>query len=259
VMGALHDASAAYWAANADGTCAVTAALLGGGAINNMDCGYPGDKFGWAAGVGAVLNLPFIAKGDRFAFQVNTSEGATRYVNNNGDAIWYGGQYSIANAWNNDAILRNTIVGVQQGSVELTKAWGFIAAFEHYWTPALKTSFYGGGYQIDYNSNATAYICNVTTLAFTNTGTGATRNSPLCNPDSGVWYLGTRTQWNIRPDFYMGVDLIYEKLDTAMGGGYASLAANGARPATTSSGIWYKYEDQDTLALRFRVQRDIVP
>lgn len=253
VMGALHDASAAYWATNAaaNNNCAT----IGNTITGAMNCGYPGDKFGWAAGVGAVWNLPFIAKGDRFAFQVNVSEGASVYVNNNGDPVWYGGNYSIGRGWLTDGILRDNIPGVQSGTLELTKAWGFIAAFEHFWTPSLRTSFYGGGYQVDYNSNATAYICNVVGLANTPNGATTTRN-PLCDPDSAVWYAGTRTQWNIRPDFYMGVDLIYSKLETANAGAFVPLLATGARPASLPN---YKYEDQDNLAVRFRVQRDIVP
>ena len=72
-MSALHDASAAYYFSN----CPVVGTTLTGA----MNCGYPDDKWGWAAGVGGIFNLPFIAKGDTIAFQVNYAKGAARYIN----------------------------------------------------------------------------------------------------------------------------------------------------------------------------------
>ena len=76
-----------------------------------------------------------------------------------------------------------------------------------------------------------------------------------CDPDFGIWFVGSRTQWNIRPDFYMGVDLVYQKLQTSFNG-LATFNSNGPRP---SSGPLYKIEDQDALSLTFRVHRDILP
>jgi hypothetical protein len=52
----------------------------------------------------------------------------------------------------------------------------------------------------------------------------------------------------------MGVDLLYQKLETSFVG-VATYAANAPRP---SSGPLYKIEDQDALSFTFRVHRDIV-
>jgi hypothetical protein len=56
----------------------------------------------------------------------------------------------------------------------------------------------------------------------------------------------------------MGVDLLYEKMETANKDAWQayspSATSNIARPTGT-----YKWEDQDALAFRFRVQRNIVP
>ena len=30
-----------------------------------------------------------------------------------------------------------------------------------------------------------------------------------------TWWIGSRTQWNVTKDFYMGVDVLYSKLQTA--------------------------------------------
>ena len=33
--------------------------------------------------------------------------------------------------------------------------------------------------------------------------------------DWSTWWIGSRTQWNVTKDFYMGVDVLYTKLQTA--------------------------------------------
>ena len=272
VMSALHDASAAYYffPCNATGTTIV----------QSQQCGYPGDKLGWAVGTGANINLPWINKGDRFGFQVNWAKGATSYVLNGPGPFSpsaFGGNYTLGYGFLADGVLRDPNVLIpgtaipQAGSFELTDAWGFMAVYEHLWTPALKTSFYGGDVQFSYNGAATDYIC---TTIFNNTAATATGNAignlnpfgRACDPDFGIWFVGSRTQWNIRPDFYMGVDLVYQKLQTSFGG-LAALASGGPRPSTVAalggptagSGPFYKIEDQDALSLTLRVHRDILP
>jgi hypothetical protein len=279
VMSALHDASAAYYffPCNATGTTIV----------QSQQCGYPSDKLGWAVGTGANINLPWINRGDRFGFQVNWSKGATSYVLNGPGPFspsHFGGNYSLGLGFLADGVLRDPNVLVpgtaipQAGSFELTDAWGFMAVYEHLWTPRLKTSWYGGDVQFSYNGAATQYLCdNVAnpaaagTIGNLNGGVipaagGGTNYARACDPDFGIWFVGSRTQWNIRPDFYMGVDIVYQKLQT----GFAGLAAYstvGPRPSTVAAlggpangtGPLYKIEDQDALSLTFRVHRDILP
>ena len=36
-----------------------------------------------------------------------------------------------------------------------------------------------------------------------------------CNGDWSTWWIGSRTQWNVTKDFYMGLDVMYSKLDSA--------------------------------------------
>jgi hypothetical protein len=86
-----------------------------------------------------------------------------------------------------------------------------------------------------------------------------------CNGDWQTWWVGSRTQWNVTKDFYMGLDVMYSKLQSAtalngpaVGSGGLSvplavsangLGVGGVLPAT----------DPDNWSFRFRVHRDFYP
>ena len=76
-----------------------------------------------------------------------------------------------------------------------------------------------------------------------------------CNPNWSWWGIGSRTQWNVTKDFYMGVDVYYTKLQTAFEGYGNYRAAAGSSPATGN----YTITDQDVVGTRVRFHRDIVP
>ncbi|NVO13969.1 MAG: porin [Rhodoplanes sp.] len=244
VMGAVHDASAAYTAINGANCLAATGATITG----SMVCGTASSAVGFAVGAGATINTDFISRGDKFAFQVNYTEGAMRYAiytpSGGGSMAMFGGGNSLGLGFFTDGVLANN------GSMELTKVFGVNASYDHLWTPSLKTSLYGGYFNIDYSANATAAMCaNVSGGA--NTISGATN----CNPDFNFYYIGSRTQWNVRPDFYMGVDVLYHHLETGFNGTATYTALAGAPRPT---GV-YKIENQDAVSVTFRVHRDIVP
>ncbi len=81
-------------------------------------------------------------------------------------------------------------------------------------------------------------------------------NAGLCNNNFSWWQLGSRTQYNFTPWFYVGFDVIYTKLETASKDTVAFFTppAGVAKPAT-----FYSISDQDNYGLRVRVHRDIVP
>ncbi len=51
-----------------------------------------------------------------------------------------------------------TALFVTGSGLELTKAWGGSLAFEHYWTPSLRTSFVGAFLNVSYSDQAKAMI-----------------------------------------------------------------------------------------------------
>ena len=226
VMGALHQVNALYYGATA-GT------------------GHPGEKWGYAVGAGIKLNAPMIGAGDYFQAQINYTEGATRYMFATPNTNW-----TYANGANSgfgiisDGVFGGTVAGGNTTGVELTKTWGFNAAYEHFWNPAWRTSAYGGYAAVSYNGRANAMLCNVGGFAAGIAAGSAAVAQVGCDNNWSTWYIGSRTQWNITKDFYIGLDVMYSKLNTANN-------QNAQALAVTSS--------QDNWAARFRVHRDFMP
>jgi Porin subfamily len=266
LMVAAHDASGGYYATNGAaplGSVCATAANQIGSLSGSETCGHPADKVGWAVGGGARLNA---YGGDYFQFQVNYTQGATRYaaftnpgamspVQFNGNNLGYG-------------LFSDGIFSTQTGDVQLTTVWGVNAAYDHLWLPNFRTSIYGSYLSNRYNDAANTAICS----AQLNAAAGAiqfaggasagaaafpgTSNVSVCNNNFNWWQIGSRTQYNFTPWFYVGFDVIYQKLETASNGAIVTYtaAANTAKPTAI-----YTVQDQDNYGLRIRVHRDIVP
>jgi hypothetical protein len=284
LMVAAHDVSAGYYAANSvagvsqsllgavpcSGALAGFAPVIGGTAagtlVGSEACGHPADKVGWAAGGGAKLNA---YGGDYFQFQVNYTQGAVRYaaftapgaaspVQFNGQNLGYG--------FFTDGVFSNAT-----GEVQLTTAWGINAAYDHLWLPNFRTSIYGSWLRVEYGDNANLAICNAQTTnpfgvgalgsPFATPGAGGTiAFTPLqvaqgaCSNNFTWWQVGSRTQYNFTPWFYVGFDVIYQKLETASKDAIVTYSSNIAKPTA-----FYALQNQDNYGLRIRVHRDIVP
>jgi hypothetical protein len=243
LMGAIHDVAATYY-----------------GAADNT--GHPSDEIGWAVGAGIKLLAPMIGQGDYFQAQVNYTEGARKYVDfsyNNMYSLFNGGSYGIGIG--SDGVYAGTNP-TNGASIELTTAWGVNAAYEHFWNKSWQTSVYGAYTATTYNANANGYLCNAETLgggafgpAFSNP------HGVACNNNFNVWTVGTRTQWNIDSSTYLGLDVVYEKLQTGLSGMVANYGNGGESGATaTSAGTGPRdVADQSALMVQFRVHRNFYP
>ena len=83
--------------------------------------------------------------------------------------------------------------------------------------------------------------------------------TPGCDNNWTSWWVGSRTQWNVTKDFYMGLDVAYLKF---AGHEYAHWSSRWYRviPATPTSGeLPQIVDDQDIWMARFRVHRDFYP
>jgi porin-like protein len=291
IMGAIHDNSGAYFLPSAGITCGATS--IGGTLTGDIACGRPQDELGFAVGAGGIFKIPMpTGLTDIASFQVNYSEGASRYVSitqfGAGSPSLFGNTGlatcpvaglgaspclgSLGVGFIADGVMGNPgAIAGYDGSVQSTKVWGVNAAWDHLWTPNLKTSVYGAFIHVDYNGTASALmsipLCStlgavpgapVPLSAGTQAGSinRVTNAAGSCDPDFSFWQLGTRTQWNITPSFYVGFDVMYQKLETAFAGSNAffTAVANQPRPSGT-----YQISDQDTLSVTARAHWDILP
>jgi hypothetical protein len=277
LMVAAHDVSAGYYAANnitagtlaGLGTCTgATAGFLGVGAgtlTGQEICGHPADKLGWAVGGGARLNAQ---GGDYFQFQVNYTQGAVRYAAFTAPGAFSPNMFNGQNmgyGFFSDGVFSNAT-----GEVQLTTAWGINAAYDHLWTPQLRSSIYASYLRTEYGNNANLAICNAQTtpnigispFATPSAIAGSIAFTPVqvaqgaCNNNFNWWQIGSRTQYNFTPWFYVGFDVIYQKLETASKDATVTYTAltNTAKPTA-----FYQILNQDNYGLRIRVHRDIVP
>jgi Porin subfamily len=231
-MGALHDTAGQYYS---------TTLTTAGAAA------HPGNEVGYAVGAGLKLNAPMFGQGDYFQGEVNYAVGASGYVMASGTGVLYGafnpgGEYGFGLVTN--AVYNGTL----GSSLELTTAWGVNASYQHQWNSQWKTSVYGMYMAFNYTDRANTLMCAAEASVFTGIGTTAT-----CNNDFSYWGIGSRTQWNVTKAFYMGVDLVYTKLDTGMSGSSFFAGASG-QPAGTRT-----FSDQDAFTGYFRVHYDFLP
>jgi hypothetical protein len=244
IMGALHQVNMGYYIPSTVGT------------------GHADDKVGFVVGGGLKLNAPMIGQGDFLQAQVNYTEGALRYIfqtpatnwgKRDGDTAGFGVL--------TDAVTGGTVAatgGVGPQSLDLTTAWGINAAYEHFWSPRWRSSLYGGYAAVSYNSGGNGTLCASLGPALNAAGNGQVIGgvyvaNPGCDMNWQTWWVGSRTQWNVTKDFYMGVDVLYSKLQSASTVNEVNPAATVA-PATAT-----KIGDVDNLMFRFRVHRDFYP
>jgi Porin subfamily len=215
-------------------------ATLAGGAT------HPDDKLGFAVGAGIKLNAPMFGQGDYFQAEVNYTQGVLGYVVA-GPKVLYaaygpGGSYGFGIPL--DAVYSST------SGLQLTTAWGVNASYQHQWNSQWKTSVYGMYMSFDYNQTANSIMCTAGISGVS----GLSGGLAGCDMDWSYWAVGTRTQWNVTKAFYMGVDVVYTKLQSALAGQTATFTAQGTQPAGVHS-----ITDQDAFIGYFRVHYDFLP
>ncbi len=245
IMGALHEVNASYY-----GTGATSAPSV-------SSLAHPSDAWGWAVGAGLKLNLPMITQGDWFQAQVNVTQGALRYLFNTPNTNWgvaNGGGTTGSESYGvlSDCVYGGTVAAANTTGCQLTSAFGFNAGYEHFWTPALHSDVYGAYAQVKYGASANAMLC--TTAGFGTGGVGAAASTAGCNNNWSTWGIGSRTQWDVTKTFYLGVEVLYQKLQsgtTSTGaiGGYAP-AGSGVSTVAGNSSNWM---------VAIRAHRDFLP
>ena len=77
-----------------------------------------------------------------------------------------------------------------------------------------------------------------------------------CDNNWTSWWIGSRTQWNVTKDFYMGLDVAYLKFD-GMSTTSNFVTGVAITPAATTN--LKTVGNEDIWMARFRVHRDFYP
>jgi len=236
IMGGLHQVGARYYNGPTPG--------FGGCVANTTTCDHPSDEWGWGVGAGLTLKMPWDAR-DTLSGVIAYSKGAVGFVAYGNSATNFIHKQGIAVGMDPDAVF------VTGSGLELTEAWGGTVAFEHYWTPSLRSSVVGSYLNVSYSDQAKAMIAATGGGACAASGFAAVTN---CNPDYSIWRVASRTMWNPVANLDVGVEVAYTHLDSAFAGlGARATGANGLAPGV------YNIEDQGYWSAAFRVQRNFWP
>ena len=243
IMGGLAKVSSQYFSGN-------PANCTG----NNTTCGHNSDEWGWGVGAGLTLKMPWDSK-DTLSGVIAYAKGALGFVSHaNGQNFVH--KQGIATGVMTDAVFANpNQIAGYGGQLELTEAWGGTVAFEHYWTPSLRTSWVFGYAKVEYNDTAKALIASNIGGACAGANqrfVAATISN--CDPDYAYWRLASRTMWNPVQNLDIGVEVAYNKVDTAFAG-----TANLAAPINSLAPGAYTIEDQSYWSAAVRVQRSFWP
>jgi hypothetical protein len=231
----LHDNRATYYGVNG--------AASGGIPVPLAKSDHPSDRWGWAISGGLELNTPFTGQGDSFAVQSQYCVGESYSCYNNSGTRFNDLAWGLVNVnkiglgWVDDAYFASPSKGDGGAhGLELSTNWNVWAAYQHYWTPALRTSLYGGYASFKANSAAVdTYVCQ-SINAGTFKGGNNTATSPSITghvsssgcADWAAWAIGSRTIWNPVKNLDVGVDVLYTSMaKTAFDGAILTTGAAG--------------------------------
>jgi hypothetical protein len=247
LMAAAHEVNAPYYA---DPTVAESN-------------GHPSDQWGWAAGAGLHINLPMLGSGDYIEGEANYSQGASKYDSHTQAANFIftqGGSGGFG--LNTDCVYGGAVTGgaTTGTSCMLTTAWSAVLAWEHFWTPQWHESFSGSYMAESYSSGANSVLCSLEG-AGAGIGTGATATAG-CNNNWSYWTVGSRLQWDVTKSFYIGVEALYMKLNSASapGGVFPGAVAAGFDGVSTCGTTGNcAVANQSDWAFTLRAHKDFLP
>ena len=208
IMGALHQVNPLYYA-------------------NFGKLFHPDDELGFAVGAGIKLNAPMIGQGDYLQAQVNYTQGALKYIFQTPTSNWFkqdGSQFGFGLL--SDGVYGGVIPGLNTTNVELTTAWGVNAGLRALLEPALADVALRRLCRRYIDDRGTRdCVAGMRSLgvrvprdarhsrqqALASVGVARLWQSTAAITIGRQWWVGSRTQWNVTKDFYMGVDVLYSK------------------------------------------------
>jgi hypothetical protein len=244
VMGALHEVNAPYY----------------GPTVSETN-GHPSDQWGFAVGAGLHINLPMLGAADYVEGEVNYSEGASKYDSASQTTNFIFTQGGTGGFGLNTDCVYGGVAGTNGTSCILTTAWSAVLAWEHFWTPQWHQSFSGSYMAENYSSGANNILCSLEgPTAGAGVGTGAAATAG-CNNNWSYWTAGSRLQWDVTKSFYIGVEALYMKLNSATtpGGAFPTAAAVSEGFSTCGTGSNCSVANQSDWAFTIRMHKDFLP
>jgi hypothetical protein len=269
----------------------------------------PRDEFGWAVGGGFMLNIPW-NKGDKFWVEGTYTQGAGNYTGLDnlstgnvafqrfgGPPGWFGATIDgktaattcsnclipgrVAFGWAFDGIFANlsptsspgTAGGLIESGLHLVTAWTVSAAYEHVWTPTIRTSIYGNITGVSFDSTSKFILCNSPVSPIrsavnigpaatptVSAGTAAGFGVPTlagCNPNFEIWQVGSRTIWSPVPNFDVGLDIVYAQIDNHFDQNLIKIFFPGA--GGRQAGLYAPSSSEGAFGAMVRLQRSFYP
>jgi len=186
--------------------------------------------------------------------EVNYTQGALRYLYHTEDvnmdkASGANQAFGVAD----DCTYGGTVATGTATGCHLTTGWSAILAYEHYWTPQWHQSLVGAYMHVSYDGNANAILCSDAGNGNGLAGSLAVA-APGCDNDWSYWGVSSRLQWDVTKTFYLGVEVVYSKVESAHTSdgllhGYALPAP--AQPIFVAN--------EDNLMVSVRAHRDFLP
>lgn len=167
------------------------------------DAGYGVDssKMGWAVGLGAQFNLPFLGSGDSITFQGNITQGALSYA-----AVNAIGPTALVSA--NTPAGADAIVVDQNGTnaLQLANAWSFGGGLTHNFSPQWQLNLGASYLDVSNLTNAydftnTDFQANVVFTPINNFSIGAEVEYKYITPSTGPTGNALTTLVHFERDF----------------------------------------------------------
>ena len=194
-----------------------------------------------------------IGPGDYFQGQAVYAKGASQYASNTPGAFLAKQGDTFAINVVNDGGFTGTAAA--PGIYELTTAWSVFASYEHFWTPSLRTSLYGSYVDYSRGDGLNNALC---ASGFKRAVRRRWAGLVAAISTARYWVVGSRSQWNITKDLYMGFDVLYSKLNSGNTQHGWDLYSTGGGPLACGLGF-YKTGSLDAVSAAWRIHRDIVP
>ena len=223
----------------------------------------PDTEYGYGIQAGVKVNLPMIAPGDLLYLQAVYARGCIDCVV--GGAWVLGGGSATQGGFpgTNGRFGFNTADGVLNPLLNevnsMSKEWGAVAAFLHYWTPQLRSGFQLAYSKVDMPSLGGFFVGGFTNPVFGPTGalttTGLARDWTMIN-------AAVNLIWSPVRDLDIGVEVSYDRIklsgapvsDLNKCAGLAVIPAGVLSPVAQACPFTTKSEDE--WRARLRIQRD---